>query len=505
MNFRKTLILSVLAAGAFAQGFADNYSDFVKYNAGDSLEWFYSLRTQSQDAKVAAEVSRTLLNKIASEKLSDEAFRLACNLLKPIADSDAVDVLKPYLLDPVRAPYVCDVLLGIDSGRVDSALKEVLNNASAQRPAKENALAAIAARGKDKTSVIRAASDLSDKQLAEFAVRSLARFTDSTGVFALFDTSVVDFLKGVVAANDFRKQAAQDSLIYIADRAIMAGDKTVAKSALAVVPETPDTIFARSELMSDADRVAYLDKLIADGGALSGAAARAMNRGRTFENSQWLVSKFPSLNKKAKLAAMGGFMLTGDTRFYPTIAPEMDNPDADIKALAVYSARFLCVDEPSLVKIFKIYKSGEEPMCKFAENVLAENSSHAVQRVLKENADAGDMQALELLIRRGDAKSVEKLWKMFFDEKTRTPAVSRMLENTITSGQVRELASHYKTADAELSKEITKIIIKKIMQYRLSREYMATAVKQALDGNLSPDSQQYKFIVAKLKLGDLIK
>ena len=94
---------------------------------------------------------------------------------------------------------------------------------------------------------------------------------------------------------------------------------------------------------------------------------------------------------------------------------------------------------------------------------------------------------------------------MFFDEKTRTPAVSRMLENTITSGQVRELASHYKTADAELSKEITKIIIKKIMQYRLSREYMATAVKQALDGNLSPDSQQYKFIVAKLKLGDLIK
>ena len=44
-----------------------------------------------------------------------------------------------------------------------------------------------------------------------------------------------------------------------------------------------------------------------------------------------------------------------------------------------------------------------------------------------------------------------------------------------------------------------------IMQYRLSPEYMATAVKQALDGNLSPDSQQYKFIVAKLKLGDLIK
>jgi len=137
--------------------------------------------------------------------------------------------------------------------------------------------------------------------------------------------------------------------------------------------------------------------------------------------------------------------------------------------------------------------------------VLVENPSYAVQRVLKEKADAGDMDALEILIRRGDEQYRMKLWNMFFDEKTRTSAVCRMLENTITSGQINLLATNYKVGDNALSKEITKIIIKKMMQYRQSREYIAKAVKIALDGNLDKNDANYKFIVSKLKIEDLMK
>ena len=254
-----------------------------------------------------------------------------------------------------------------------------------------------------------------------------------------------------------------------------------------------------------AARAAYLDSIIVADNALSAEAAKLMNTGRKFENSQWLVSKFPSLGRRAKLAAMGSFMISGDTRFYPVIACELDNPDSDIRGLAVYSARFLCSDEANINKIYSVFLKDEDPDSRYAESVLLENTSYAVQRVLKERADAGDMSALRILIMRGDEQYRMKLWNLFFDAKTRTPAVERLLENTITSGELNLLATNYKVKDAALSKAITKIVIKKIAQYKVSRQYMAMAVRRALDGNLPPDDPNYKFIVSKLRIADLMK
>lgn len=510
----KNIFITAVLAACASFAFADEYADMAKYSAGDSLAWFHSLRRDAQDAQKADAVAAEILRTIKENKLSVEGFRLACNVLKPIADSGCVEVLKPYLLDSQRCPFVCDVFIPLDSGRVDSALKDAFEYALAElaNPNKnplpnvrENLVAAMAARGSDKSSVIKAAN-CADKKLALLATRSLARFSDATGLLSLFETSVVPALEEIAAKNDFRRAAAIDSLVYIADKAIVNGDRHLAARALKNVPENlPDTVYARAMLMDDAKRVAYLDALIAEGGALCNAAGRAMNGLRTFENSAWLRSKFPALNRRAKLAAMGGFMIAKDTRFYPLIAKELDNPDADIRALAIYSARFLCTDEPSLNKIFDIYKSGQEPFSKYAANVLLENPSYAAMRVLKDKVEAGDMDALEILVRRGDEQARQKLWSMFFDEKTRAPAVCRMIENTITSGQVNELAKSYAKNDAELSKEITKIIIKKMMQYRISREYIAFAVNEALRGNLPPTDPNYKFIVSKLKIGDLLK
>lgn len=510
----KNIFATFAFAVSAALAFADEFADMAKYSAGDSLAWFHALRAEAQKPEKSAEIADKILRTIEGNKLSPEAFRLACGLLKPIAGSDSVAVLKPYLTDSERCPFVCDVFVSLDTRRADSALREAFEYALAElaNPNKnplpnvrENLVAAMAARGSNKSAVIEAANS-SNKPLALFATRALARFDDSTGIMSLFDACAVAALEDIAAKSDFRRNAALDSLAAIAGRAAARGDKALAERALRSLPERrPDTVYARSILMDEPSRVAYLDALIAEGGELTNAAGRAMNTGRTFENSARLMAKFPKLNRRAKLAAMGSFMITKDTRFYPLIARELDNPDPDIRGLAVYSARFLCTDEPNFNKIFDIYKSGAEPASKFAANVLLENPSYAVMRVLKDKADAGDIDALEILVRRGDEQARQKLWAMFFDEKTRSPAVSRMLENTVTSGQLRELAAAYSKKDAELSKEITKIIIKKIMQYRLSRKHMARAVEEALAGNLSPDDPQYKFIVQKLKLGDLIK
>ena len=495
----KKIFIATLCAAA-ASLFADNYSDMSAYKAGDSLAWFHDLKRQSQTPKLCPEIEAKILAEIGGKKLSGEAFRLACSVLKPIAGRDSIDVLKPYLYDEAKAPYVCDVFAGLDYSAVDSAAVDVLENPEAKIQLKENAVALLALRGAKKGAVIDAAN-AADKELALFAVRSLARYEDETGLLSLFESSAIDALAEIQKKNDFRAKTATQSLVFIAQRAIAQGNKSAAKKALEFVPQDcPNAVFARSELMDADARVKYLDALIAEGGAQTAAAAKAMNKGRTFANSAWLVGKFPSLNKKAKLAAMGSFMITGDTAFYPIIAAELSNPDADIRALAIYSARFLCTDDANMEKIFGVFKSGEEPFSKYAENVLLENSGYAVQRVLKEHADTGDMQALEILVKRGNETYRMKLWNMFFDESQRTPAVCRMLENTITAGQVNLLATNFKVRDAELSKEIAKIIIKKMMQYKLSPEYIKKAVHTALDGNLSPDDPNYKFILSKLKI-----
>ena len=101
-------------------------------------------------------------------------------------------------------------------------------------------------------------------------------------------------------------------------------------------------------------------------------------------------------------------------------------------------------------------------MRNYAESVLLENSSFAVQRVLKEKAEAGDMDAIELLIRRGDKSYKDKIWQAFLNEKTRTVAVVKVFERTVTAGDISVLAKEYKKNDKALSLEITKIIIKKM-------------------------------------------
>ena len=169
----KKIFIATLCAAA-ASLFADNYSDMSAYKAGDSLAWFHNLKRQSQTPKLYPEIEAKILAEIGGKKLSDEAFRLACSVLKPIAGWDSIDVLKPYLYDEAKAPYVCDVFAGLDYSAVDSAAVDVLENPEAKIQLKENAVALLALRGAKKGTVIDAAN-AADKELALFAVRSLAR------------------------------------------------------------------------------------------------------------------------------------------------------------------------------------------------------------------------------------------------------------------------------------------------------------------------------------------
>ena len=77
----------VFAAPLFACAslFADAYADMQSYKAGDSLSWFYEIRTESLKKGSAKSVEAKILETISAKEIDNAAFERACEILKPIA------------------------------------------------------------------------------------------------------------------------------------------------------------------------------------------------------------------------------------------------------------------------------------------------------------------------------------------------------------------------------------------------------------------------------------
>ncbi len=480
-------MLAVLCSGACASLNADSYSDFQAYKAGDSLAWYYDLSDKADSSLHSSKIQAKLLEILSKEKVSDAAFNRACEIFKFIATDDAIEILSKFLDDEVRAPWVCDVFLAINDDDAFDALAKKLPSAS---PKTAMSIISTLAKSGDDDYIkdIAKFTNSQDKQLANFAVCALAKYTEDDAVEVLSD---------IAKKGDFRAKTAYEALSMIAFDAARKGDKSLASEALEFVPsDFGMSIVARS--MVAKDKMAYLDSLIIADGDNVDEAGRAVYTSRKFEDSQKLIEAFPNLSKSAKLAAMSTFMLSGDTRFYPTIAPLLDSKDSDLRDEAIYSARFICVDEPTLLKIYPLMQDGRRITKGLARNVFLENSSRAAVKILKEKEAAGDMLAFELLVMRGDVSSRDKLMKMFLEGGYKDSKISNLLETVIVAGELPELAKNLKGDNQALRKAIVKIIIKKLAKTR-DDLYMGEAAYEILNGNIDKSDPLYKFIEEKLK------
>ncbi len=480
-------MLATFCAGACVSLNADSYSDFQTYKAGDSLAWFYDLSDKAIVKTNAAEIQSKLLSILAKEKVSDGAFNRACEILKFIATDDCVQVLSRFLDDEIRAPWVCDVFLAINDDYAFDALAKKLPSAT---PKTAMSIISTLAKSGDDDYIkdIAKFANSQDKQLAKFAVCALAKYTDD---------DAVEVLAPIAKKADFRANAAYEALSMIAFDAARKGDKPLAKQALKAVPENFGMSIVARAMVAD-DKMAYLDSLIIADGENVDEAGRAIHKSRKFENSQKLIDAFPKLSKRAQLAAMSTFMLSGDCRFYPTIAPLLDSKDSDLRDEAIYAARFICADEALLLKIYPLMNDGRRITKGLARNVFAENPSRAAAKILKEKEAEGDMLAFEILINRGDVPSRDKLMKMFLEGGYKDSKISNLLENVIVAGELPALAKNLKSDNEALRKAIVKIIIKKLAKTR-DDLYMGEAAYEILNGNLDPKDPLYKFIEQKLK------
>ena len=482
------LFAAFAAAAAFSPAFADVYGDFASYDAGGDNDWFFELSALAQKKGSAAQVRENLARAMSSNPVSDAAFRDACLILKPIADSDTIPVLAPALKNPARVSSACNVLMGLGSGGFD-ALKSALESVS-DNHCRETIISTMASfGGSDAAEAIAPFALSDDAKLAEFATVALGTIGDSAVLEALE--------KNAKSAVPAVKKAAENALVSFARLRFAAGGSGDARRALPLVGEDCGSAVRLRALLAKKGGNRYLDKLIMAGGKLSAPAGRALNGRRDCSEASKFFAAFPILPREGKLAAMGTFMLSGDTRFYPVIAPELDSADPDVRAEAIYAARFICTDEANLRKIWDIYKQWEKPFSPLARNVLNENPSLAMSAILKEKAK-GDLIALEILVIRGDVDARKRLWEMFASPDRSSQVVSTV-EKTITYGDLPEFARFLRSSDKSLAADASKIIIKKLAKSR-DKAFMRSALPQIMNGVAGEGSEQYKFISSKLRL-----
>lgn len=267
---------------------------------------------------------------MSSNSVSDAAFRDACLILKPIADSDTIPALAPALKNPARVSSACNVLMGLGSGGFD-ALKSALESVS-DNHCRETIISTMASfGGSDAAEAIAPFALSDDAKLAEFATVALGTIGDPAVLGALE--------KNVKSSNPAVKKAAENALVSFARLRFAADGSGDARKALSLVGEDCGSAVRLRALLAKKGGNRYLDKLIMDGGKLSAPAGRAMNGRREFSESSKIIAAFPNLPREGKLAAMGTFMLSGDTRFYPVIAPGASTPPIPTSARRQFTRR----------------------------------------------------------------------------------------------------------------------------------------------------------------------
>jgi hypothetical protein len=479
-------MLSALCMGACASLYADNYTDFQNYKPGESLAWFYDLRTKSLVKSNSKEVEAKLLSIIDSKEISNAAFDRACEILKPIATSKSIDVLAKYIGDDFRTSWVCSVLITIDDDDVDEILIKKLPSLNAKTA--KDVISTLAARGDDDSiEVIAKYANSEDKSLAEFSVYALGKFLDD---------DAIEVLAGIAKKGDFRQQASFEALSAIANNAIRAGKKSLAIEALEAVPEDfAQSISTRALLAKN--KVKYLDSWIIQGKNVA-EAGRLIYKDRKFEDSEAIIEAFPNLSKEGQLAAISTFMLSGDTRFYPVIEPLINSKDFIVRLEAIYAARFLCSDEAVFKKIYPLMSNGHRILKMQARRVFEENPSFAVVKVLKEKEAQGDLLALEILVNRGDVDARAKIWKLFLEGGYDKTEVYQAFENSIVTGELRALAQNLKSDNQKLKNAIARVIIRKIAKTR-DKLYMGGAAYEVFNGIIDEKDPIWKLVQSKLK------
>lgn len=489
MKYSK-IFLTIFACALFSICRADCISDFANYKAGDTTKWFHSMRVDSFKKGKAKEIQKQILSVLSEKSVSDEAFRLACIILKPIATDDAVLVLTQDLYNPKRVASVCDVFQALNSSASNEALKSSLLRTTSLDCAMA-IVNALASNGQGQDAVVSAANG-NFVALQKYATLSLSRFSSNSAIKAL---------EAIIKADDSRKENALLALCSRAYRDFSRGRINSANRALESVPLDFAMSVAVRGLISD-DITKFCDKVISSDEKLSKFAGRAISGKRDLKSSADMLKNFGKLSPKAKTIVIGSMIPTNDSRYWQYVSPCMDSKCPDLRDEAIYSARFLCGDEADMVKIYNLAKSGN----KLAKVAIIENPRYVADKVLRDRIS--DTLALEFLCLRGDKTAETKLLDKFFKQGGYADAkVCSSVERLIDFSNVKDFATKMKgEKNVQLRDAIAKIVIKVMASASksgTSREFLKKFFDETLGANLEPSNKYYQLALKRFKLAQM--
>lgn len=443
--------------GGIASLFALSASDISQYKSGDSMAWYHELIRDAYNAEKQAQARDIAMSAIKDPKISDEAFRLCCKILKMTADEKAAAELAKFADGGVRSTPVFDVLISLESPKTNQILLDILKSAKSD-DAKIQAVYALGMReSAEAVSTLEALSNCKSKDLRNAAIIALGHIPGGASVKAL---------KKFATSADSDKFLLNNALCELRESFMAAGNFKAAK-ALAIDEDFRPALLSAFYLNGKDKGVLLMDELIVSNSENARNAATIANFARNRKNSGKLIEAYKSLPEGAKVAAIRSFALTKDGAFLDMIKDDISDSGDPVSVEAVFACGFIGDKSvvPQLVELMEAKSSRTANAAKYALTTMPVKD---VDSILKSDyADSKNPNVLDVLLARGNLEFKEEMLKRFYDSSDKDSGkISGIVERHLGYGGLSDLWKKAPAGDKDARKKAMRTFIKIVSKDR---------------------------------------
>lgn len=453
--------------------FAAELSDILQYKSGESMAWYHELIRDAYETEKQAQARDLVMSAVKDPKISDEAFRLCCKILKMTADEKTASELAKFTESDVRSTSVFDVLISLESPKVDGVLLDILKSSKSEG-AKVQAVYALGMReSKEAVSALAALSNSKSKDLRNAAIIALGHIPSEASVAAL---------KNFAKSQDNDKFLLNNALCELRESFMSAGNFKAAK-AIAINDDFRPALLSAFYLNGKDKGVSLMDEMIVANSENARNAATIANFARNKKNSSKLVGAYKNLSEGAKVAAIRSFALTKDNSFLDLIRGDISDSGTPVSVEAIFACGFIG-DKSVVPQLVELMDANDRRTSSAAKYALTTMPMKDVDAILKSDyEDSKNPNVLDVLLARGNLEFKSEMLKRFFDDSDKNEnQISGIVERHLGYGGLPQLWKNVPANDKNARKKAMRVFIKIVSKDReipfrktLVEETMASA------------------------------
>ena len=448
-------------AFAFISGvsplFAAELSDILQYKSGESMAWYHELIRDAYKPEKQVEARDLVMSAVKDPNLSDEAFRLCCKILKMTADEKTASELAKFTESDVRSTSVFDVLISLESPKVDDILLDILKSSKSEGAKVQAAYALGMRECKGAIAALSALSNCRSKDLRDAAIIALGHIPSEASVGAL---------KKFAKSKDSDKFLLNNALCELRESFMSAGNFKAAR-AIAIDEDFRPALLSEFYLNGKDKGVGEMDELIISNSENARNAATIANFGRTRKNSGKLIDSYKSLPDGAKVAAIRSFALTKDKSFLDLIRSDISDSGSPVSVEAIFACGFIG-DKSVVPQLVELMDAKDKRTSNAAKYALTTMPVKDVDGILKSDyASSKNPKVLDVLLARGNLEFKAEMLNRFFDESEKNEnQISGIVERHLGYGGLSDLWKKAPANDKAARKKAMRVFIKIVSKDR---------------------------------------